>query len=551
QKQKPTPDQTPELRAARAASDALWDWDTLTGRVWCSSRLAHLLAGDASANDPAREPGGGQTPQDGRTLEIDAFVGRVHPDDRAVFQSALKACVAEGVLLDEQCRVNVVGDGYRWFRIRGQSSSSRSTPGDSGGRVARRHVSGGLVDIDDYRRASESVRQQQQQLMQRQRVDAIDCLAGGIAHEFNNVLQAVGGYIGFAQETLAAGTQAYLDLAQARHALDRAAKLTRDLLCFAKADESVQGPVDINRVVSGLMELLRPVLGADIDLRLRRSPQPVTTRANLLELRQALLNLCINARDAMPEGRALSISAEPLRVHHAGEIASLQPGSYCRLMVTDTGCGIPAEHQPRVFDPFFTTTEAGRGTGLGLAAVYGFLQRSGGDVTLYSTQRVSRLEPGGTTFNLFLPIERGDEMSERDQRAIGERGAGQSLLIIEDDRHAGEVARRSLEDAGYRVILRGDGESGLEAYIEHADVISLALIDAVLPRLSGRRVYEEIRRLQTALPIVFCTGHDPASLHGDGPGRLGDAVLAKPFDRGQLLGVVQRLLADRPAPQPA
>ncbi len=504
-----------ELRAACGAADGLWEWWADRDQCWFSSRAGEMLCLDATK------------PPEG----LSEFVDRVHPSDAKAFRQAVSACVDQATAIDLQCRVAIENDEYRWFRFFASRIQNRAS--------GQLYVSGGVHDIHEYRLASQEARDRQHQLMQRQRMEAIDCLAGGIAHEFNNVLQAVSGYISFASAELDAESQAFRDLAQAREAVGRATQLTRDLLGFARAQEEGMQATDINDVVEGLIDLLRPVLGADIELRLRRTNAKMTAKVDVLELRQALLNLCLNARDAMPEGGWLSISAERFRVVDQGAAGALDPGVYCRIFVTDTGCGIPNESQRQVFDPFFTTKEAGKGTGLGLAAVYGFTQRAGGGVAVYSCDGT------GTTFSLYLPIEEIDVDCDANTEKSGVDGGSLGcVLLIEDDTHVREVTTRMLERAGYRVISRSDGETGLEAFIENAHDISLVLVDAVLPRLSGRRVYEEIRRLQLTVPIVFCTGHDPASVHGEEAGKVGDALLAKPFDYDQLLKTISELVCE-------
>ena len=219
----------------------------------------------------------------------------------------------------------------------------------------------------------------------------------------------------------------------------------------------------------------------------------------------------------------------------------LQPGAYCRLFVTDTGCGMSAEISRRVFDPFFTTKEAGAGTGLGLAAVYGFAQRSGGHVAVHSDGPDT-----GAAFTMYLPLVGGaDVPSDEYESLVFDGDLAPTVLFAEDDTQAQDVGRRMLEESGCYVLCASDGESALEMYIEHANEVSLVLLDAVMPRLSGRRVFEEIRRLQADVPIVFCTGYDPGAVQGDSLRQAGDGLIAKPFDKRQLLEVVHRLLQPR------
>ena len=382
--------EAPAMRAACGSTDGLWDWCVTTRQFWCSPQLERMLEGLAS---PA--PIGG-SPTGGCEIDWQAVQSTIHPADAPDLLADIRRCGEQGATLDHQFRMRAIGSEHRWYRIHGVQTRL------SDGRV---FVSGGLRDIHDYRLAADSLRDKEQQLVQRKRMDAIDCLAGGIAHEFNNVLQAVRGYISFATKELPADSQPSQDLAQAMLASDRAVKLTRELLGFARAEadpeQEESAAVDVDEAIDGLLNLVRPVIGADIELRVARCARPLVTIADSVELRQALLNLCLNARDAMQQGGTLSISTSSFEVDDAMAEAfiALAPGSYCRILVTDSGCGIEGANCARVFDPFYTTKEVGRGTGLGLAAVHGFAQRSGGHATVYSEGK-----DRGSTFALYLPL---------------------------------------------------------------------------------------------------------------------------------------------------
>ena len=398
-------------------------------------------------------------------------------------------------------------------------------------------------DLIEVRYSGQPCQVNKQQLLQQERMNALDCLAGGIAHEFNNVLQTVRGYVAFAMDELPRESQAWSDLDQALQATDRAAGLTRSLLDFARAEEQDCERYDVRDVLQGLNDLLRPVIGEDIALQAIAEPTPMVGVADLQGLRQTLLNLCINARDAMPDGGELVVTAETFHATQvaAATVAGLAAGEYCRIRVTDSGTGIPEHVQEKIFEPFFSTKEVGRGTGLGLATVYGFVQRSGGRVVVYS-------EPGvGTTFSIYLPLEEAGNMSQSILLPECPADEPPLVLLVEDDPQVCEVGCRSLEAAGYEVLVANDGEAGLEAYIDNVDRIDLVILDVVLPRLGGRRVFEEIRRLQSDVPVIFTTGFDPQSVIGAAGGQLADRTIAKPYDAPHLLAEVASLLTGREA----
>ncbi|MEM9186171.1 MAG: response regulator [Planctomycetota bacterium] len=505
----------PAIRAASGATDGLWEWDARTSSAWYSPAFAALLG--------LGEPG---SAWQGR---LEDWQSLVHPSDRDHLVAALEACAKSGEAIDVSYRLRSPSEGHRWYRTR--AARCRDASGEP------HLVSGGVQDIHCYRVAADAAREREQQIMQRQRMQAVDCLAGGIAHEFNNVLQAIGGYVNFARDALAPGSEPHDDLTQALTAADRAAKLTRDLLVFARAEDNDQTLTDIRSVVSGLVELLGPVIGADIDLSIGLPDAPLVVEANAVELKQSLLNLCINARDAMPGGGQLRLAASRFVVGESpgGRFHDLRPGAYCRVVICDTGRGVQPELLGQLFDPFYTTKDAGTGAGLGLAAVYGFCQRSGGLATAFSDG------PGdGAAFSLYLPLK--EQAMPEEAEALNQQ-AEQTVLLAEDDPLVQDVARRMLESVGFRVLVAGDGESALETYIENAAQVSVVLLDGVMPRRNGRDVFEAIRRLQSGVPIAFLTGYDPGALQAQSLGYAADAVIAKPFDRPTLLSTVRSLLA--------
>lgn len=507
------------LRAASGEAGEHWEWSIAEQSVWLEPSLCRQLEGPW--------PG---------VASLGEFLELVHPQDRELVRGLLEGCGQSGGRFDQDFRLRTSDGGYRWFQA--SAAATRCLAGES----VPTHVSGSLRDVTEQHRISEQLRDNELQLAQRDRMEALDCLAGGIAHEFNNILQATRGYVSFALDEQQEGSQSWDDLRKALEVSDRATEITRSLLDFARAQEASHDSYQVADELQGFRTLLRPVIGEHIAFKTQVTDQPMTCSADLQGLRQSLLNLCINSRDAMPDGGRLTITAEPFVVDQlTGPLLPvLGAGSYCRVRVADDGSGIAPGSVDQVFNPFFSTKEVGRGTGLGLATVHGFAQRNGGHVEVYSE------EARGTVFSIYLPVEEELEMpNEVMQPELADRDLP-LVLLVEDDPRVREVGRRILESSGCRVIEAADGESALELYVEHVHEVALVVLDVVLPRLSGRKVFEEIRRLQSEVPVVFTTGFDPASPAGKEDGQLANHTLAKPYDRRQLVEVLDALKIRRP-----
>ena len=401
------------------------------------------------------------------------------------------------------------------------------------------------LDITERKRAAEALRRKDEELRQAQKLEAVGRLAGGIAHEFNNLLQVIAGYTRFAITSLAEVPEVRRDLEQVLKAADRAANLTRQLLDFSRHRTADCKPVNPNKVVESLERMVRPLLGETITLDLAIEKDVAMINADTSQLEQMLLNLCLNARDAMPEGGRLRIQTENVVVGEEDDetCGELPAGSYVLLSVSDTGCGMSPEVKERAFEPFFTTKEVGKGTGLGLATVYGIVQQHGGLILVDS-------EPGkGATFRIFLPAAEPPKRRRRQRPTTGERTGSEAILVAEDESLVRNVAVRILEAAGYTAIEAGDGEEALHRFHEHQDRISAVLLDAVMPKLSGQAVYRHIKKEAPWIPIVLCSGYDPETARKEF--LLGDELrlIQKPFDPPVLLTTIREALdvSARPA----
>lgn len=393
-------------------------------------------------------------------------------------------------------------------------------------------------EITVRKRAEETVRKQEEELRQSQKLEAVGRLAGGIAHEFNNLLQAIGGYTSFAMEGLHAEDQRYQDLQQVRQATERATTLTRQLLGFSRRKPLCRRNIDVNQLIADLAVMIRPVIGEHIEFEVRQGTDIGYVHADPGELHQALLNLCLNARDAMPSGGKLVLRTENVTLSKAfnGFDSRMAPGRYVVVYVSDTGCGMGPEVRERAFEPFYTTKEVGEGTGLGLARVYGVVQQHGGTVHVDS-------EPGkGTTLKVYLPATDTTTDTGNEESVASAAGGTETILLAEDEKMVRDFAVRILTDAGYSVVVASNGEEAVRLFDENSDKISLVLLDAVMPKLVGREAYRHIKEIDPETKVVFCTGYDPETAQVNAI--LGEDVrlVEKPFDPDELLRTVRDVL---------
>ncbi|MFT3828911.1 MAG: ATP-binding protein [Opitutaceae bacterium] len=379
----------------------------------------------------------------------------------------------------------------------------------------------------------------EEQVRLSQKMEAVGLLAGGIAHDFNNLLQVIDGFTEQAQDATTDADRADC-LQQVRAACGRAVQLTRQLLVFSRDDRSTKTVVlDLNQLLAGQAKLLRRLLEARIELVLVPAAIPATIVGDPGQLEQVFMNLCINARDAMPRGGRITIEIGETRfdADYCAVHPWARPGSFVQVAVTDTGTGMDRATLARIFEPFFTTKAKDKGTGLGLAVVYGIVQRHDGLIHVYSELGV------GTTFRIFLPLQtRGTVETVGESPKPPQHGTG-TILLAEDDPAVRALAERVLGRAGYTVLAAGDGAEALEVFRREREAISLVVLDAVLPTLSGREVYEEIRRLEARLPVVFCSGYTAGTIQPEYFPAEGVTMLGKPYAPNALLESIGALLA--------
>ena len=540
------------LRLAQEAGDmGVWSHD-LTRSVITGTRTAFTLFD--------LEP-------EGESLPTEAFRARMHPEDRPRVAEAVRAAAAGERDYREEFRI-VRGDGaVRWLAARGRVVR------DADGRAVA--IAGVNFDITERRRAEAALRESQDllrrladtlesrvaertrelaganrrlrdeiaerekveaTLRQMQRLEAVGQLTAGVAHDFNNLLTVVLGNVALLQPGLDDPT-ALRRLDQMRLAAERGAKLTRQLLAFARRQRLDPRPTDLNQVLSAMHDLLQSTMGGSIRIETELTGGLWPAMVDPTQLELVVLNLAINARDAMPSGGTLAVRTANATVAtppaQPGEPA---PGDYVTASVADNGIGMTPEILAKAFEPFFTTKEVGRGSGLGLAQVYGFATQSGGGV------RVDTTHGRGTTVTVFVPRAPAAAPAavERDGATVALVGRGRRILLVDDDDAVREVTGSRLRALGFEVAEAASGEAALAA-LERGDGLALLLLDLAMPGMNGAEVAHRARARQPTLPLLFLTGHpDQAALR-----EFGDAmILQKPVDDAQLASRLRAALRD-------
>ena len=456
------------------------------------------------------------------------FVGFSHPVDQAATDEARRHAMREPLLQYEN-RVRHKDGSYRWI-------SWVATAEDGRVYASGRHITA-------EREARIALENTQDQLRQSQKMEAVGQLTGGLAHDFNNLLTAISGSLELIRLRISQGRTGELDryVDMALQGAKRAAALTHRLLAFSRRQTLDPRPTNVNRLIAGLSDLLHRSVGPTVEIEIADADGLWTTLVDPNQLENALLNLCINARDAMPEGGRITIETANATIDEAeaAEI-NLPPGQYVALSVTATGTGMDAETIERAFDPFFTTKPLGEGTGLGLSMIYGFVRQSGGQVRIRSA-------PGqGTTMHLYLPRTRAEaDHDEAGHRPIAASpsDAGETVLVVDAEPAVRVLIADVLADLGYKAIEARDGQAGL-AILESDARVDLLITDVGLPHgMNGRQLADAARVGRPHLKVLFVTGYAEKSVIGNGHLDPGMHVLTKPFDMDTLAGRIRELIA--------
>jgi len=385
-------------------------------------------------------------------------------------------------------------------------------------------------------------RQLEEQFRQAQKMDAVGRLAGGVAHDFNNLLMVINGYTEVLLEELKLDSPLHQKVQSIQQAADRAATLTRQLLAFSRKQMLELKVVDVNTVIGDMERLLRPLIGENIALLTRLSADAGRTRADAGQLEQVLMNLVVNAKDAMPGGGKITIQSSSVVVRpNFREHRFIQPGRYVVLAVSDSGHGMDKETLSRIFEPFFTTKEKGKGTGLGLSTVYGIIKQSGGYIFAQS-------EPGaGSTFYIYLPrVEDSPEELSPAELHDRENGGSETVLLVEDEASVRELVRDTLAARGYKVLEASDGENGLRVAANYSGHIDILITDVVMPGISGRELASRLLLLRPSMSVIYLSGYTEDAVLHQGGLSPGTAFLQKPFTLQVLTRKVREVLQRGP-----
>ena len=449
------------------------------------------------------------------------YDGMVHPEDVANASSAFERLLRGEAVDNLDIRMRRADGGYQWI-------TWSVVPEDG-------MIYGVGRDVTERK-------QLEDQLRQSQKMEAVGQLTGGLAHDFNNMLTGIIGGLDLARGRIQSGRyeDAFRFMDAAIASAQRAAALTHRLLAFSRRQSLDPQALDVGDLIHSMEDLLHRTLGEQIDVAVIAPADLWRARADANQLESAILNLAINARDAMPSGGKLTVECANLALGraHTGESEHLEPGDYVVIGVSDTGAGMPENVRAKVFEPFFTTKPIGQGTGLGLSMVYGFVRQSGGHVGIYS-------EPGvGTTVRLYLPRlphEAADSAPEVRSEAPIQAGSGETVLVVEDDPQVRMLVGAVLRDVGYSAIEACDGAAALR-YLEGDDEIRLMITDVGLPGLNGRQLAEIVRQRRPGLPVLFVTGYAPnAAIRGDFLAE-GMRMISKPFGLEALTATLREML---------
>jgi two-component system sensor histidine kinase EvgS len=458
-----------------------------------------------------------------------------HPEDAAAIEEQMQA-----LLEGKAGKINLERRYVRKSGVAVWCATNISLLRDAAGRPA--HFLGMVQDIDERKKAEDERHLLQQQLFQAQKMEALGTLAGGIAHDFNNLLSVMLGFASLARQRLSSDDPLQDSMGMIEESAQRAAELARQLLGFARPERQQVKPVCVDDVLGRVRRMVERTFDRNITVAVHPGSEPLWVNAEPSYLEQALLNLCINARDAMPQGGTLTLEAAAIR-HESqppGLPATCAPGSYASISVQDTGAGIPPEAVPRVFDPFFTTKEPGRGTGLGLAMVYGFVKNHDGDVKVES-------EPGhGARFTISLPLI----PAPSPQAGAGGRGQIQpgwgTVLVVDDEPLVRAFATEGLKGLGYQVLVAENGLQAFQMYEQHHKEIACVLLDLIMPELNGLETYRRMRAVDPLVRVVFASGYSTGEILRDAPDARSAAFIGKPFTLAGLSVALRKAGAGQP-----
>ena len=486
-----------------------WEWDIATDAVVCSDEFYRIFGQRPATFVPTRR----------------SFVEQIHPEDRALAESAMESATQNGHSYSAEYRVVRPDGSVRHVHARGEI---RRDP--TGVPVS---FIGTTIDITERRSL-------EQQLRQSQKMDAIGQLAGGIAHDFNNLLTVIQGNSDLALESVDPASSAHDDITEVRKAATSAAALTQQLLAFSRRQVLQPRPIHLREVARGVERMLGRLLGENIELVMDLDEDGGAILADAGQIEQVLINLTVNARDAMPAGGRITIDCHSECVtQSSGSDIPLRPGDYEVLKVTDTGTGMDLATRERIFEPFFTTKPAGRGTGLGLSTVHGIVKQSGGDL------HVDSVVGKGTVFTIYFPRVSEAVTPDASKTPIRVGGGSEKILVVEDEAPLRNLACRVLTKKGYVVLEAANAEEAIRMCEDESQHFDLIVTDVVMPGLNARAMVERIAELKPGIKVLFMSGYHDDHVMVQNLATAKIDFLHKPFSSQDLAEKVRRVLDDR------
>jgi PAS domain S-box-containing protein len=463
-----------------------------------------------------------------------SIVDLIYPEDQAGMRDALAALLEKpAVSAHVELRALHVDGSIRWLDATGRNMLA--DPSVNG-------IVSNFRDVTERKLAEVEQAVTQERLRQAQKMDAIGRLAGGVAHDFNNLLTVILTYSRMLAEDLTASDPRSADLEQISAAANRAVVLTSQLLAFGRQQLLQPRIVNLNDVVTGIERMLRRVVGDDIEMTVSCRARQGKVRVDPGPIEQVIMNLVVNARDAMPDGGKLTIETGDVELDdsYASQHVGVTPGKHVMLAVTDTGCGMDRATQARIFEPFFTTKERGKGTGFGLAIVFGIVQQSGGYVWVYSEVGI------GTTFKVYFPLtDQPIHSLPAEPEQKGSLRGAETVLLVEDDDHVRAAACAILRRYGYDVLESSSSGDALLVCEQHPEPIELVITDVVMPRMSGRQLAERLLALRPSIKVIFMSGYTDDSIIDHGVLDPGAAFIQKPISPEPLARKIRSVLDAR------
>ena len=459
-----------------------------------------------------------------------------HPDDREMARNAWQKAVLENGTYSIEARLRRADGVYRWWLVRGVPLQ------DAAGKILKWY--GTCTDINDLKLAEQERERVQAHLLQAQKMEAVGALAGGVAHDFNNILTAIKAYAGFIHKGLLPADPLRGDAEEILTASDRAAALTMQLLAFSRRQVLAPQAVDLNTIISGMTKMLKRLLREDILLVTKLSDRPCTVMADPGQIEQVIMTLVVNARDAMPGGGTLNLETE---LGAGADLSEADPqlarGPVACLRVRDSGHGMTEEVKGHLFEPFYTTKEPGKGTGLGLSTVFGIVKQSKGEVSVESE------EGKGTTFTVCLPfLKEAAARPAVTSQAGAVKNGNETILLVEDDEMLLRLSERVLRESGYTVITASSGQTALEAMELRGKPVDLLLSDVIMPGMSGRDLGRDLERRKLVRRILYMSGYTDDAIVKHGVLEPGIAFIQKPFSVEAIAARIREVI-DGPADQ--